>query len=51
VSAEIKAFMGGHGFQAPDDYVHGLIDSFADNEDDDYLSADGFSHLCDHLGV
>ena len=48
---EITAFMTAHKFHADPAYVKGLVDSFAGQEDVDYLTRDDFVEMRKHLQV
>ena len=43
--------MTAHNFRPDPAYVKGLIDSFASQEDGDYLTRDGFVEMRKHLQV
>lgn len=49
--AEITAFMVAHNFSVDSEYVAGLIESFADQDDGDFLTRDDFAAMREHLGV
>ena len=43
--------MVSHNFSVDEEYVDGLIDSFASHDDGDYLTRDDFAEMRQHLGV
>ena len=43
--------MTAHGFRAEEDYVDGLIESFASHDDGDWLTRADFAAMRGHLNV